>query len=286
MTNRKKLTSDSGSNGQITLPFGVHMGEVSLDVPQTLDDEQIITLGDQLRRVNNAAPWWLADYLVLVLDLFKDEKHPRASAKKVYDRVCMLFPQHERGTLRELAYVARSVPADIRSPRLSFAHHRHLAPLATETEGKKLQAHYLKKAVELEMTVEDLRLTIADTRKGVMHQLAAKPTKRLKNAEPADAGDEADAAGDPGDGLPIARPPSEPETMSGSHAQLASEAHRALVRIRDWYAIEKKKSRGGSEWSSDRREALIRDLEPVLDEMHKIAEIAEDLAKVGEHDQE
>ncbi len=285
MTNRKKLTSESGSNGQITLPFGVHMGEVSLDVPQTLDDEQIISLGDQLRRVNNAAPWWLADYLVLVLDLFKDENHPRSSAKKVYDRVCMLFPQHERGTLRELAYVARSVPAEIRSPRLSFAHHRHLAPLATETEGKKLQAHYVKKAVELEMTVEDLRLTIADTRKGVVHQLAAKPAKRLKNANVIDA-DVSPAGADAGDGLPIAKPPSEPETMSGSHAQLASEAYRALVRIRDWYAAERKKSRGGGDWSHERRAALIRDLEPVLDEMHKLSEIACDLTKTGEHDQE
>lgn len=267
---------------QMNLPFGVEITDTALIIPATLDDAQLMVLSRNLRRMQCASSWWIADLALFLKEMFDDKARPLRAAKLVYDKITGLWPQYERSTLKFYASVAKSVPPALRVSSLSFTHHQHVAALALETNGRELQSHYLKKAVELEMTAEDLRLMVADTKRGVQSDIVkrinapAKKTAKKKG--------ETIEITDPDAQLPIARPEIEPECLTGTHAQLAADIHRSIVRLREWYASEKKKSRGVN-WTAERKRALIDDLNPVLDEMHKVAEIAEDLTKGNEYEQ-
>ena len=129
---------------------------------------------------------------------------------------------------------------------------------------------YIKRARESEATAEQLRLMIADTRKGVQIQAPGRRSKRVE------AIDVESAPGTPApDGLPIPRP-AEPELLAGGHAQFASEAQRACARLRDWYAGQSRKA-AVTTWSDERKRVLVADLQPLIKEMHGIIEIVDAL---------
>lgn len=260
---------------QLGLPIGVALTDVSLEAPQTLDDEQIVDLGRKLRRIQNASAWWVADYIVFVQQLFAGNGRPR---RDTYDRVQKLWPQYSRSTLQTYASIARRVPAKLRSSILSFDHHTHIATLFEEKNADVMQAHYIKVAERAEATAEDLRLMIADTRKGIASE-KPKRGRPMKQQTIDISASEDSSSGSVGahvriqadDGLPIPREP-EPELMTGSHAQLASDAQRALTRLRGWYAAKARKETP-ADWPDERKAVLVADLKPVLNEMHAIADI-------------
>lgn len=268
LTSRQAPELDS----QLRLKYGIELTDISLGIPPTLEDEEIIEVGRRLRIFNNASAWWLADYILFCQKTFLESRKAR---RDVYDRIAKLWPQYARSTLKDYATVARRVPADLRSPNLSFEHHSHIATLADEPHAGDLQRHYIKVAEEAEATADQLRLMIADTRKGVQ---LGKPIKRAKaeaidvKSSDSDAnGHSAPSAHGGADGLPIAKEP-EPELLAGGHAQLASEAQRACTRLREWYASQARKTKV-EVWSDERKRVLVHDLQPLIKEMHHIVEV-------------
>lgn len=271
---------------QMSLPFGVEIHPAALVVPQTLDDEQIIALGTSLRSIHTASAWWVADYILFVSDMHRNAKGGRRVGKAIYDKVAKLWPAYSRGHLQNLASVARRVPPKLRSAALAFDHHIHIATLADEKEAEKLQAHYVRVAVEAEMTADELRMAIADTRRGVAHQiLPPKERKALAagRAEPADVprGTIEHEAED--DGLPIARPDAQ-EPLGETHAHLAEEAHRAVSKLRDWYVQQRK--RGKPEyWTPQRKKMMEHELHPLIEAMSATADIYNELTNASESGQ-
>lgn len=256
---------------QMGLPFGVEIKPTSLAIPQTLDNEQVLALGQQLRAIENSSGWWIAEFILFAQGLRSAKDRPKGPKGRIYDEVLKLWPEYSRQTLINMASVARRVPAAIRRPELSFEHHRQVAILADEPHGGELMAHYLARASEAEMTHEDLRLAISDTRRGVRHEIAAPkaPPKRIVSAiSPTEEVDEASPELEASAGAP----PAEPEIMRDSHAELAARAQRALAEVRGWYASQRRRS-SPENWPDERKQALTVDLQPVIDEMHEIVEI-------------
>jgi hypothetical protein len=244
-------------DAQLRLKYGAELSEVALVLPQTLDDDEIVEIGRQVRVFANASPWWLADYVLFCQRIFLESPKRR---RKVYDRIANLWPPYERKTLRNIASIARRVPVEIRSPALSFAHHAHIATLADEPEARALQEHYIKTAEKTEATAEELRLMIADTRNGVR---IGKPARAGKRAA-------IDIGAEPAPPVEYVEP--EPELLAGGHAQIASEAQRACARLREWYAAQARKSKV-ADWTDERKRVLIDQLQPLINEMHQVVEI-------------
>lgn len=267
--------ADSDPSPQMGLPFGVEIKATALEIPQTLDDEQVLTLGRQLRQIENSSAWWIAEFILFTQTLISGKNRMKGPGSRiVYDRALKLWPEYARATLVNMASVARRVPRRIRRQDLSFEHHRQVAALADEQHGVDLMAHYLKRASEAEMTHEDLRLAISDTRRGIAHQIEA-PKRAEKRAEPVDPANSQENPDPPKsaprrDALPIPEP--EPEIMRDSHAELAARAQRSLAELRGWYGSQRRRS-APSDWPDERKSALVVDLKPVIDEMHEIVEI-------------
>jgi hypothetical protein len=269
--------------GQLRLKYGVELTDTSLEMPQTLDDAEIIEVAEKVRMLHNAASWWVADLILACQRLFLESKQARSRRREVYDRVLKIWPQYSRETLRTYASIARRVPAKLRSPALSFDHHAHIATLADEDNAAVLQAHYIKAAIEGEATAEQLRLMIADTRKGIAID---KPRRRPMKTVSAAAGGEANPddpqyhGDEQGDGLPIPREP-EPTLLTGGIATLASDAQRACARLREWFTAQARKAKVET-WSDERKASVVHDLEPLIKEMHGVADIFTALTAAGE----
>ena len=268
---------------QMTLPFGVEIQPAALLVPQTLSDDQVIALGRSLRSIHTASAWWIADYILYVADMALKSKTRRAG-KAIYEQVSKLWPTYSRGHLSNLASVARRVPPRLRSEALSFDHHVHIATLADEREAEQLQGHYIRVAVESEMTADELRMAIADTRRGHAHPMPKRQAiADVKQTEPAqprgvmmlDAASDDHRIETESDGLPIVRP-DEPEPLADSHAQLAAEAQRALAKLADWYKRQRKRARP-EDWTTERKKALEHELRPLIDAMSHTADLFNEL---------
>lgn len=262
---------------QLRLKYGVEMDAVSLSMPGTLEDAEIIDVGKQVRMIHNASAWWVADFILFCQRSFLETRQARGHRREIYDRVQKLWPEYSRQTLKDFASIARRVPPKMRSPDLSFEHHSYIATLADEPNAAVLQAHYVKVARDTEATAEQLRLMIADTRNGMASAPAAKPRPMKTIKAEADGRETASSAPEPAakgaedDGLPISRQ-SEPSLLGGGHAALASDAQRACSRLREWYATQARKTKVES-WTQERKSVLVHDLETLIKEMHAIVEI-------------
>lgn len=272
MKNKIATRSPASLDSQLRLKYGVAITDVSLDVPQTLTDEEIVDVGRQVKMLNHASAWWIADYILFCQKAFLETGKGR---RAVYDRIAELWPQYARSTLKDFATVARRVPIEIRSARLSFEHHSHIATLFEESQGRDLQKHYIKVAENTEATADQLRLMISDTRKGIQFKKAARPAKHATIDIKATAGgkgeDHRSDEKKEGDGLPIPRE-TEPEILAGGHAQLVSDAQRSCVRLREWYSSQGRKTKI-EDWTDARKRALVNDLKPLLAEMHHVADL-------------
>ncbi len=109
--------------------------------------------GAALKKTDSDLRWALADWLVRGEDTFGSADTPGNS---VYTIACELFPDHPRKYFRNLAYVARNVPASVRQDALSFTHHEVVAGM-----DRAAQTRWLTHAVENNnMSVTKLRTAI------------------------------------------------------------------------------------------------------------------------------
>jgi hypothetical protein len=259
---------------QLRLKYGVELTDISLEMPPTLEESEILEVGQRVRMLHNATAWWIADFILCCQRMFLESKQARGRRREIYDRVLKLWPEYSRQRLKDFASVARRVPLKLRSPELSFDHHVYIATLAEEANAEVLQALYIKRARESEATAEQLRLMIADTRKGIASEKPKRQRMKTVMEAPAggaDAEDEPAAGADADDGLPIAREP-EPALLAGGITTLASEAQRACARLREWFASQARKSKVET-WTDERKQAVVHDLDPLIKEMHLIVEI-------------
>lgn len=241
---------DIADLGQMGLPFGVEATSTALIIPDTLDDIQLERLGRQVQKIENAGQWWVADFILFLQNAIeRGPKEARNAKRALYNRVQNLWPEYSRATLVTWASIAKRVPPEIRSAELSFQHHIYVANLSQEPQAKQIQQHFIKRAEETGATAEQTRLMIADTKRGVLHERQRRPSKAESQGRP-----------------------SEPEPLSGSHAQFTDSAQRELTRLRGWYESQAKKSPLSS-WSALRRGALVEDMRPLIGEIHKIADI-------------
>lgn len=277
---------------QLNLPFGTEIGPTSLSLSPNLDDEELVQVGRTLKSLHMASAWWIADFILEVINRRKGNRRTDPRLKTIYDRVAELWPQYSRSTLHNLASVARRVPRELRSSELSFDHHAHIASLAEEENAAGLQRHFIETAVRVELTAEELRLAIADTKKGNVLTLAPKSERRMRAAKEAKEAEEQDdrassnepaGAPDQTDGLPIPRAArDEPAgVLRGTHAQLCADTHRDMGKVLGWYNQEKKRS-SGEAWTAERKAALIADLTPLMDAIGSLVDIYHGLTNAAE----
>lgn len=104
-----------------------------------------IGVGQRLQRLNEAAAWWLGDWLVYGEWCY---------GAKYRTAVAQLGLSYDR--LRDYAYVAGNVPRAIRRADLGFYHHRLVAKLDPD-----LQREWLRRAAEAKWTKRQLEQAIA-----------------------------------------------------------------------------------------------------------------------------
>jgi N6-adenosine-specific RNA methylase IME4 len=105
-------------------------------------------LGQSLKQVEGSVQFWIGDWA-----RFGDKKGftGKYVDSKVYDELEEITGL-ERQTIQQYKSVAGKLDTNLRSPNLSFNHHREVAKLAPEK-----QETFLKKASEEKLSVRDLR---------------------------------------------------------------------------------------------------------------------------------
>jgi hypothetical protein len=91
--------------------------------------------------------WELGDALVAGEKLWGEGK--------AYSKAQEILRDYDRDSLRNIANVARSVPASFRNDALSFTHHKHVAPLDPEK-----QKYWLDRAFREHLSTGDLKRLI------------------------------------------------------------------------------------------------------------------------------
>ena len=146
----------------------------------------VLTVKDVDMRVADAAMNWLQEGRViakehsghqwLVADwLLRGEIDERVYKKTMYADAATIFQPYSPKTLKEWAYVARSIQRPFRMDGLSFGHHQVVAALAPPE-----QERWLKKAKESALTVKALRDAVAAERKATAGVEVHFPTDLLE----------------------------------------------------------------------------------------------------------
>jgi hypothetical protein len=91
--------------------------------------------GRKLARTHSRQHWELGDWLV---------EGTKKWERRAYDAAERLFPDYDRKTLVNLAYVARALPTSRRRDSLSWSHHEAVAGM-NETEQQQLLDHAASK---------------------------------------------------------------------------------------------------------------------------------------------
>jgi hypothetical protein len=108
---------------------GLKMKAIGLDkdsIPTDMSENELLEIVHTLRQVNEAMQWTVGDLI----------NHACSKWGEKYSHYAKATGYTEK-TLREYAYVARSVNLSIRMDRLSFGHHQLVAGFK-DTEGKPL----------------------------------------------------------------------------------------------------------------------------------------------------
>jgi hypothetical protein len=130
----------SSGKAQLSLVAWVAAGD--------LDFRDWVLEGGRLAAVSRGSAWWLGDWLDYGTEKW-GERYAKAARITGYD------PK----TLRNLRYVAAHVPRSLRRDELTWSHHALLA-----SRDAEVQAYWLDRAVELRLTVDDLRLELRQAR--------------------------------------------------------------------------------------------------------------------------
>jgi hypothetical protein len=127
--------------------FSAHGTAVALELPETLHFNDWQRIGEQLEAQQNASLWWTADWAA------HGERRYRRDYGEALERI------YARGSLKNLAYVARNVAPERRRDALTFTHHAAVAPLEPEW-----QTIWLDDAITHGWQVLELRTRIAEWR--------------------------------------------------------------------------------------------------------------------------
>lgn len=126
-----------------------NLSRVSWGHPPNMDYHEWLASGRRLGVIGRGSQWWVGDWLVFGTARF-GERYAEASRITGYD------PK----TLRNLRYVASRFPASLRRDKLEWSHHALLAAFDPEE-----QAHWLDRAIDDRLSVEDLRCELRVARR-------------------------------------------------------------------------------------------------------------------------
>lgn len=124
--------------------------EVSWQPKNGITWEQWVEAGSTLQQIHKSVRWWIGDWLN-----FGDSKFGEKYAQAV-DELGI-----SRDSLIDYAYVARSVPANLRNPLLSWSCHKAVAPDYLNLDDKE---HWLNTAVREGWDTRRLRYEIKQSR--------------------------------------------------------------------------------------------------------------------------
>lgn len=110
------------------LPHGAKISATGLFMPADLDEQQWQAVGSMLVTLNSGIQWALGDWWAYGFHAYGERKS-KAIAKKL---------PYEFGSMMNLGWVARKIPASLRNEALSFSHHVAVAKLEPEDQKKWL----------------------------------------------------------------------------------------------------------------------------------------------------
>lgn len=134
----------------------------SLTLPETLDIQSWLTIGERLRYVQGAIMWWLGDWLN-----FGERKYG-----EMYSQA-LDVTGYSLQTLQNAAWVGRALESSIRIEDLSWNHHQLLA----STEWADTREDWLALAAEEKWSVAKLRAALREDEK--RRALAAIAAQRV-----------------------------------------------------------------------------------------------------------
>lgn len=137
------LTGALVPTGDGTFTFrGYQLTGVGLAGGEGSSEQDWLELGGVLRALEGSLQWLIGDWVAA----------GELRWGKTYEEICELTG-YEYGTVRNYAYIARSVNLSLRNDKLSHAHHALVAPI----DDPDLQRQWLQYAVEHRLSVAKLR---------------------------------------------------------------------------------------------------------------------------------
>jgi hypothetical protein len=128
----------------MSLPYGVKLYRIGLDLPLDLPMPRWEALGVPLANIGSGIQFGLGDWWT-----YGD--HNYAARRAAVKAAAQSIP-YDYDSLMNLGYVARQVHISLRNENLSFSHHVAVAPLAPSRQAK-----YLDMAARRAWTVQQLR---------------------------------------------------------------------------------------------------------------------------------
>jgi hypothetical protein len=174
--NKTLPTAGDVANRRDVVPTGVSIKStgafkvslMGLQVRGQVTEKDWENFGENLFSVTGSLPWLYGDFMV----------HGN-EAWGAYKRLAAKYGVNWR-RLQEYAYVCRNVDLSLRNDKLSFSHHRAVAPLFDETnpEGSRaVQAEALNYAVDNGLNVTEFREAVEHIINGTEPATPALPDK-------------------------------------------------------------------------------------------------------------
>lgn len=149
---------------------------------ENLTFEEWASVGKSLNRASEAIKWALGDWLNYGWTRFVGalDEDAQIQRKQRYKVALEALP-YEYQTLQDIGWISHAIPLSLRSEKLSFAHHREVAPLK-----KKEMERYLRVAIKKGLSVVELRALIRSERAQIPdHEVLVLDTSYTRFITPA-----------------------------------------------------------------------------------------------------
>ncbi len=151
----------------------IRITDLGIQFDGELDFDEWSDVGKQLGRVARTSLFWVGDWLNYGQDQWnagqRFQKMPEGQRERFEQ--AMRLTGLELSTLHGAAHVARRIPIEVRSPQLSFEHHRLISRVSNEqkrrewiqkTEGSKLTTRRLRKSINGDRVVRATEVAQAE----------------------------------------------------------------------------------------------------------------------------
>lgn len=128
-----------------------NLGATGLKVTGEFNDDDAEALGWALRKLDNAAQFGMGDWANLYVRNAKSDDERSV----IYTDLATHFQLGNPQTLKDYAWVCRTLDASLRKDALTFSHHKEVAGLDEVLKGEEV--HILQYAVDNKLSVRDLR---------------------------------------------------------------------------------------------------------------------------------